>query len=336
MPQCPERVSCCALFFFTTSGPAAWAGDQTAVDWEHRFRTEYPAAVSKLRKSLENLAARGAFENHNSGSDVKGTVRFWHLNDWAKCEFLRATREEARCFSADKSFILERQNHQLPWHVKQVYGSYRADKRALPSRMFQIDQYCNALFFSASHDDWETWVFDQSVIIDSVQPLDSTASLDELRVVVRAHKKERPAPSWANSGAVTLAPSRSWAICASTMEIIVENAISWTNSSVVEPRNWNGVWFPERIELRSTTVTNDGQSLTGTQIFTCEDVTLGQVTPADFTMTSYSLPELPPSPDRVNTRAPGRSNWLLWLSINLAIVLIAVCAVLKKWQPPQK
>jgi hypothetical protein len=97
----------------------------------------------------------------------------------------------------------------------------------------------------------------------------------------------------------------------------------------VQPREWNGVWFPEKVEFLDTTVTRDGKTWNGRREFICQKVEVnGPIQPADFEMRSYSLPDLDPIPETGLVESQGRSKWLLWLSINLAMIaVIAVVAI---------
>lgn len=299
------------------------AQEAATSEWRQRFLSEYPAAAGKLRQSIEHLVANGQRTYRSTASSTSASVTFSYLGANAKSHLVFPDHEEVRCSNPEKLFHLERRDASLPWRVVRVVGPLNADKMYGFWRALDVDVYCRALF-SLYDTDFSEWMSKRSFVLDDVAVADSDSGE---QVTVRGHLADET-EHWFRRASVTLSPSHSWAICAIEADYTPEaQEVSSTVFAEITPRDWSGVWFPQSVQYRTHTISQDGRSHELNQGLEFRDAANDlSLTESDFTMQHYSVPEIEPILPGRPVGAPSRQHDLF-----IIVSILAILATLLSW-----
>ena len=308
-----------------------------------RLLEEYPKALEKL--VLKNFECTGTLEEYRLTEDDETSreryaVTCRILEGFALCErrLEMATGSSARrrrfeseviCEAPRYMFRLQRSAENSPWTVR----AHSASKRDMELAMVLVGTVCKD-YVNATHClleiPFEELIDGSTCEILSVRPDDAGT----VKVEFDLDKEHW----WYDSGSVTLVPELGWTVQEYTLvKNFSEIAATRTVRGRVETKNWKTeagetVIFPKTVSYTIDTTGTDesGKPLDVIDSANIEFHTIspGTVTPEDFTLAAYGLPEMP-----LQSVPRSRRTMLWWF---IALNVSAAAFFLSVWYRRKK
>ncbi len=276
-----------------------------------RLLEEYPKALEKL--ILKNFECTGTMEDYELVKGERTSLRRWEINCRILDGFGLVERRpdmvgdrsaprlpfetEVGCETPRYMFHLQRSAENSPWTVR----AHSASKRDMEMAMVLVGTYCRN-FVDATHAVREVpfeKLFDGSTCdVLSVRPGDDNT----VRVELQLGKD----PWWFyDTASVTLDPDFGWTIREYTLtNDVPEQAWVEVTKGTVESQEWmtaagETVIFPKSVTIRyeavpaASDVHDDEFDTVSIEHIEFHTISLGTVSPEDFTLAAYGLPEMP-------------------------------------------